>query len=86
MDFFSAVSVVSISTFSLREVEIPSADAMVSVFSRVFATSAYELAGLLELEQDYEWEWGSESLSGFARLVESFRNHVYLIKFRNDYK
>ena len=36
MDFLSAVSVVSISTFSLREVEISSADAMVSVFSRVF--------------------------------------------------
>ena len=42
-DFLSAVSIVSISTFKLSEVETPSIVTMVSVFGKAFPILIFEL-------------------------------------------
>ena len=81
MDFFSAVSVVSISTFKFSEFRVPSVVAIVNFSGRAFSHFGFRLLGVMESELRRELG----VLQVFSHLRETFRNQIYLLILRNSY-
>ena len=80
MDFFLAVSVVSISTFNFSEFGVPSMVAIVSFSGKAFSHFGFHFLGISRV-----WVWTGIGIS-FAHLRKLFWNQIYFLMLWNDYK